>query len=263
MKRFLPVIVLAIGIALFVQTQRSGLAGPESAAPGSLTDSIAYSLDNTIGRLYDEIGLAGVLPRRAFRLGMIGQYNLKGDSLLSSDTVITIIDYTRPSTEERLFVINLDRKRLITTSLVSHGKNSGHNRTESFSNTPGSLKSSLGFYVTAETYHGVHGYSLRLTGVEPGVNDNARRRAIVIHGARYVSTDFAQRHGRLGRSWGCPALPLGQYREIIDVIKQGTCLFAYFDDESYLENSVLLNPETAKTRYLKEVIPHDDDTSDH
>jgi hypothetical protein len=194
---------------------------------------------------------------------MIGQYNLKGDSLLSTDTVITIIDYTRPSTEERLYVINLNAKKLMSTSLVSHGKNSGHNRTESFSNKPGSLKSSLLVYVSAETYHGVHGYSLRLTGVEPGVNDSARRRAIVIHGARYVSPEFARRHGRLGRSWGCPALPLGRYREIIDAIKQGTCLFAYFDDESYLRNSVLLNPETANTSYRKELHPHDEETSAH
>ncbi len=262
MKPFLVAAVLTVGLVWSVQMQRSGLAGPEPATPGILNDSSSQSLDKAIGRLYDEIGLAGVLPRRAFRLAMIGQLNLKGDSLLSSDTVITIIDYTKPSTEERLYVIDLTTKRLVTTSLVSHGKNSGHNRTKSFSNKPGSLKSSLGFYVTAETYHGVHGYSLRLTGVEPGVNDNARRRAIVIHGARYVSTGFAQRHGRLGRSWGCPALPLGQYREIIDIIKQGACLFAYFDDESYLQNSILLNLETAKARYLKEVIPHDDDTSD-
>jgi hypothetical protein len=204
-------------------------------------------------RLYEQIGLEEVLPKEVFRLALVGQYNLKGDGVLATDSIITIIDYTRPSIEERLTVINLKQRKVVLRSLVSHGKNSGHNLTESFSNRPGSLKSSLGFFVTGETYRGVHGYSLRLTGVEPGVNDNARRRAIVIHGANYVSGGFARRWGRLGRSWGCPAVPLDSYRTIIDAIKNETCLFAYYDDDDYLAESPLLDADKATQQYLKEV----------
>lgn len=199
------------------------------------------------------MGLEEMLPKEVFLLAMIGHYNLKGEGVLATDTIITIIDYTKPSVEERLYVINLKQRKVVLTSLVSHGKNSGHNLTESFSNRPGSLKSSLGFFVTGETYRGVHGYSLRLTGVEPGVNDNARRRAIVLHGANYVSNGFARKWGRLGRSWGCPAVPLESYRTIIDVIKGETSMFAYFDDEEYLQGSALLNMDEATNQYVKEV----------
>jgi hypothetical protein len=124
---------------------------------------------------------------------------------------------------------------------VAHGKNSGENIADSFSNDSKSLKSCLGFFLTAETYTGKHGYSLKLDGLEPGINDNARQRAIVIHGADYVSASFAQQHGRLGRSWGCPALPTDRSKEIIDKISQGSCLFIYGNDPKYLKNSKILN----------------------
>jgi len=190
---------------------------------------------------------------------MIGHYNLKDDGVLASDTIITIIDYTKASVEERLYVINLKQRKVVLTLLVSHGKNSGHNLTESFSNRPGSLKSSLGFFVTGETYKGVHGYSLRLTGLEPGINDNARRRAIVIHGADYVSSTFARRWGRLGRSWGCPAVPFGPHKVLIDAISDETCIFAYSDDEDYLLESDLLNIDEARKQYLEEMSEKDEE----
>jgi hypothetical protein len=157
-------------------------------------------------------------------------------------TVLTIIDYSRPSTEPRLFVYDPAHDEILRTSLVAHGKNSGENRTTRFGNEPGSLRSSPGFFVTGDTYQGRHGYSLRLRGLEPGINDNAARRHIVIHGADYVSRDFARRFGRLGRSWGCPALPHETARDIIDVIKNGTCLFIFCDDPGYLHESSYIDP---------------------
>lgn len=152
-----------------------------------------------------------------------------------NDSILTIIDYTKASHRERLFVIDLKNIKLVFTTLVAHGKNSGVHYATRFSNKNRSLMSSPGFYRTAETYYGKHGYSLKLDGLEEGVNDHARERLIVIHGADYVSTDFINKHGRIGRSWGCPALPLHLTKEVIDLIKEGSCLFIYTDDEIELE----------------------------
>ena len=154
--------------------------------------------------------------------------------------IISIIDFTKPSTEERFFVIDLEHKVLKFKSYVAHGRNSGDIYAKSFSNDPESLKSSLGFYLTAETYSGDHGYSLKLDGLEKNINDKARVREIVIHGAEYVSDEFIKKYGRLGRSWGCPALPINISKEIIDVISGGSCLFIYGDDKYYKANSVFL-----------------------
>ncbi len=179
----------------------------------------------------------------ALRKAVSGYYALKKRGILKNERVLTIIDYNQPSVKKRLFVIDVERNRLLASSLVAHGKNSGQDQAIRFSNVPGSFKSSLGFFVTDRTYQGKHGYSLRLRGLERGINDNALMRNIVVHGAGYVSTDFIRQHGRLGRSLGCPALPLSQYREVIDLIKGGSCLFIYRSDRSYADRSNLLNPE--------------------
>lgn len=160
---------------------------------------------------------------------------------LHNRKIITIIDFSKPSTKERLFVIDLENKHVIYKSLVAHGKNSGGNMASSFSNTPRSLKSCLGFFLTAETYNGKYGYSLKLDGLEPGINDNARKRGIVVHGADFVSFSVAKDCGLLGRSYGCPALPLNKTKEIIDKISKGSCLFIYGIDPNYLKNSKILN----------------------
>jgi hypothetical protein len=184
--------------------------------------------------IYQDCGLKDKLSFDIFELAMIGQQKI---SEIQNKKIITIIDFSKPSTRERLFVIDIVNKQVLYETLVAHGKNSGENNTESFSNNSESLKSCLGFFLTAETFYGKHGYSLILDGLEPGINDNARRRSIVIHGANYVSQNFIQQYGRLGRSWGCPALPESISKEIIDMISHGSCLFIYGDDLDYLNKS--------------------------
>jgi hypothetical protein len=154
--------------------------------------------------------------------------------------VLTVIDFTLPSTEKRLWIIDLDTQKILLNTVVSHGRNSGNLMAEKFSNRPESYQSSLGFYKTAETYHGKHGYSLRLDGLEKGFNDQARNRAIVIHGADYAREEVAKMSGRLGRSLGCPAVPSELSDEVIDLIKDGSLLFIYGQDENYLNQSPIL-----------------------
>ena len=154
--------------------------------------------------------------------------------------VLTVIDYSLPSTEPRLWVIDMSAGRVLFHELVAHGRHSGEARATRFSNEHGSKQSSLGLFRAEETYHGQHGYSLRMSGLEPGVNDNARDRAIVMHGAGYVSRSHIAEHGRLGRSWGCPALAREVSRQVIDTIKDGSVVFAYYPDDDWLRASSFL-----------------------
>lgn len=156
--------------------------------------------------------------------------------------LLTVIDFTLPSTEKRLWVIDVDKKEIVLNTVVAHGRNSGELHAEKFSNRPESYQSSLGFYLTAETYRGKHGYSLRLDGLEKGFNDQARARAIVIHGADYAREEFAKATGRLGRSLGCPALPTELSAKVIDLIKNGSLIFIYGKDPAYLGSSSFLQP---------------------
>lgn len=160
----------------------------------------------------------------SFSKAMDGFDVLKEKQIIQSN-ILTIIDFDLPSTQKRLWVIDMDENKVLFNSLVAHGKNSGELNAESFSNENESYKSSLGFFVASETYQGSHGLSLKLDGLEKSKNDNARSRAIVIHGADYVSEDFIREHNRLGRSFGCPALPLELTKSIISTIKNKSCLF--------------------------------------
>jgi hypothetical protein len=157
-----------------------------------------------------------------------------------SEPILTLLDYSRPSTERRLWVLDLETGEVLFHELVAHGRESGVRRANAFSNAPGSKRSSIGLFRTAEAYQGRHGYSLRLDGLERGVNDRARERAIVVHSAGYASEDFASRHGRLGRSWGCPVLDPAVHRRVIDAIRGGTALFAYYPDADWLSASSFL-----------------------
>jgi hypothetical protein len=157
--------------------------------------------------------------------------------LVKRRELLTVIDYSLPSTEPRLFTFDLAARKLIFRELVAHGKNSGGNLANFFSNSPGSLATSIGLFVTADTYIGSNGYSLRLRGLEEGVNDMAMDRAIVMHGAPYVSSKAVRALGRLGRSWGCPAVRKEVARKMIDTLRGGTPIFAYYPDKNWLTQS--------------------------
>lgn len=187
--------------------------------------------------LYTELCLQNVINYTAFQQAYEGYNKI----LQKSKEVLTIIDFTKPSTQERLYVIDMNRKKLLYTSYVSHGKNSGENYATSFSNIVGSHKSSLGFYLTENTYSGKSGYSLVLNGLEKGINDKAKERAIVIHGADYSNPEFITSNGRLGRSQGCPALPQKVSKSIINAIKDGSLLYIYANDKNYVAQTKILS----------------------
>ena len=168
-----------------------------------------------------------------------GWYKMRTET---ESTILTIIDFSLPSTDKRLWIIDLEENEILLNTLVSHGRNSGELFATSFSNKPESYQSSLGFYKTGETYYGKHGYSLRLDGLEKGFNDEARNRAIVIHGADYAREEFAIQTGRLGRSLGCPAIPKELSKEVIDHIKDGSLLLIYAEQANYLNNSLFGQP---------------------
>jgi hypothetical protein len=197
---------------------------------GDLAVSSAPASEEFYQIMYKACGLEKKMNYTIFRRAYIGM-----ETLCAPKTdILTIIDYSKPSCDRRFYVIDLVNRKLLYHSLVAHGKNSGELVSYKFSNRPKSLQSSPGFFLTAETYSGRHGYSLRLDGMEPGLNDQARARAIVIHGAEYVAQHYVDDVGYIGRSFGCPALPLELNKKIIDLIKGGTCLYIHTNDKNYL-----------------------------
>lgn len=160
--------------------------------------------------------------------------------LVRRRNLLTVIDYSLPSSEPRLFTFDVAQKKILFYELVAHGKNSGGDKASFFSNESGSLASSLGLFVTEDTYNGGNGYSLRLRGLEEGVNDMAWDRLIVMHGAYYVSREAVKALGRLGRSWGCPAVRSEIAQKLIDTVRGGTAIFAYYPDETWLAKSAFV-----------------------
>ncbi|MEX1827538.1 murein L,D-transpeptidase catalytic domain family protein [Luteibacter sp. CQ10] len=153
---------------------------------------------------------------------------------------LAVIDYSRPSSQPRMWVFDIAQRKLLFQELVAHGKNSGDANATRFSNAPESLASSIGLFRTSDTYMGKNGYSLRMSGLEPGVNDQALARAIVIHGAAYVNEAMAKVAGRIGRSWGCPAVRLAVAHKLIDALKGGQMVFSYYPDKRWLASSPYL-----------------------
>lgn len=182
------------------------------------------------------------IDRNVLRLSLIAYVNAHKRGLLDdSKQLLTVIDYSKPSTEQRMWVFDLKTGRALYNTWVSHGKNSGGLNANSFSNSVGSLKSSIGVFVTDNrAYMGGNGYSLRLHGLEQGINDNAYRRNVVMHGAWYVNTDTIKRYGQIGRSWGCPAVSAELAKPIINTIKDDTLVFAYYPDRNWLSHSQFL-----------------------
>ncbi|MXS70537.1 hypothetical protein GSF70_04840 [Flavobacteriaceae bacterium W22] len=173
-----------------------------------------------------------------FAKAILGFNNLKKAGKLNEDAhLLTVCDFSMSSNKKRLWVIDMNERKVVFNSLVAHGKNTGEEFAEKFSNTESSYQSSLGFYITDTTYEGGNGYSLRLLGMDKGFNDAALQRAVVMHGADYVSEEFAAAHKRIGRSWGCPAVPRALAEPMINTIKGKNVLFIYYPDENYLSSS--------------------------
>lgn len=181
------------------------------------------------------------LRPKVVQLALQAFYRAKQSGVNIKKPVLTVIDYTLASTQKRLWVVDVEKKRVLYTSLVAHGKYSGENYTTSVSNKTGSLQTSVGLFLTEDTYFGRDGYSLRLEGLEKGFNDKAKARTIVLHGAPYVSEKFAAVAGRIGRSWGCPAVEKPLATPIINTIKNGTLIFSYYNHSKWLKQSKFLN----------------------
>lgn len=181
------------------------------------------------------------LSKAAFYYAFKGYNYFLQKGLLNKTNIITIVDFSQPSTQKRLYVLDIISGKILFNTLVAHGRNSGHEYATQFSNSNRSHQSSLGFYITMGTYVGGNGYSLKLNGYDKGFNDHAYKREIVLHGADYVSENFINSNGFLGRSYGCPAVPFEFHKEIIDCIKDGSCLFLYYPSKKYLAASKILN----------------------
>jgi len=209
--------------------------------------SASYTLRDSVGitavkSVYDslQLDLAG-LSRQAFDYALKGYGKLVSQGKLLNESIIAIVDFSQPSSQKRLYVLDLQHYRVLFNTLVAHGRNSGKEWATYFSNKPSSYKSSPGFYITGQAYSGSNGYSLKLDGVENGINDKAMKRAIVLHGADYVNESFISSRGFIGRSQGCPAVPAKDARKIINTIKEGTCLYIYTPDQRYFSRSSILN----------------------
>ncbi len=220
-----------------------GVAIPASYA-ASETSSLSIEVDNFAAfaeNLYETLADSD-LEYAPFEKALKGYLKLQKEGKIEDNSYLTVIDMSISANRNRFFLIDVENKKIIHKSIVAHGRNSGGEFAKYFSNKIGSFKSSIGFYRTAETYQGKHGLSLRLDGLEYS-NNNARKRAIVIHAADYVSSVFIQKNGRLGRSLGCPSLPQKNYDQIVHKIKNGSLLFIYYPEDNYLKNSTLANSQ--------------------
>jgi hypothetical protein len=225
MKRILFVFVVA---SLFVVPSEAREAKSATRAKRvSRNDSVSSSL----------LAQAPGLRAEVLRLALDAVQSASERGLVRRRDVLTVIDYSLPSSQPRLFVFDLAARKLLFRELVAHGKNSGGDRTTFFSNSHGSLATSLGLFVTEDTYVGGNGYSLRLRGLEEGFNDSAWDRLIVMHGAGYVSREAVKALGRLGRSWGCPAVRKEIAAKVINTVRGGSAVFAYYPEKSWLSSS--------------------------
>lgn len=216
----------------------------DDAITVSTSDNIRFSplTADAASTLYNSMQLEQLgLSKAAFDYAWKGYEYLLNTKKISRSNYLTICDFSQSSLKKRMYIIDIEKNRLVTQTYVAHGRNSGGEYASQFSNKPESLQSSLGFYVTASTYIGKHGLSLKIDGMEPGINDKAMERTIVIHGADYVSAGRAAAGGYMGRSWGCPAVPKEEANSIIATIKNGTCLFIYHPEKRYLTGSKILN----------------------
>lgn len=238
-KPFTLSLILLAGAATIV-AGTTALAAPKAKEVAVVSVPAAAPADRKM-MIYDNLHLNLLsLSREAFEYAMQGYKSLQQKGQLTNDDVLTIIDFSLPSSQKRLFVIDITNGKLLFNTYVSHGRNSGTEMATRFSNRPESFQSSLGFYVTGDTYRGQHGYSLKLEGVEKGINDNALMRNIVIHGAPYVCEGAISQKGYIGRSLGCPAVPNKLHKAIINAVRNRSCLFLYSPDAAYHAHTRIL-----------------------
>ena len=221
---------------------KTNFTAPVKSEKKEVASVLTPSSDTNIVTIYNNLNTNHFdLPNlESFKEALKGFYSLKQRGLVQKD-ILTLVDFSLSSNVKRLWVIDLDTNTILYNSLVAHGRNTGEEFANSFSNANSSFKSSLGFYATGETYNGKHGMSLKLDGLEKGVNDNARERGVVMHAANYVSNSFIKSNKRLGRSQGCPAIPEESLKEIVNTIKDKSCLFIYHPSRSFEKISALIS----------------------
>lgn len=225
-----------------VSTTAANKINPAIISPDYPNVVIRNTITSIAQLMYDSLELYKFgLPKEAFQLAMSGYQQLLNKQLLHKPQLLCIADLSQSSNQKRFYVIDISKPEILCRTWVAHGRNSGEEYARSFSNKPSSYKTSLGFYVTLGTYYGSNGYSLKLKGLEKGFNDKAEQREIVMHGANYVSEQFIAYNGHLGRSQGCPAIPFREHKKIIELIKEGACLFIYHPSNSYLKKSHLVD----------------------
>ncbi len=251
MKKTIAIIGLTSLAGFYAIFSKPNQLKPQTIPTAQHVDSLKEDeSESSIAKLYKEIALEGKLKFEAFEMAMNGYQNMS----FKNKDIITVIDFSLPSTEKRMAVIDLKNKKMLFHTIVSHGRNSGEKYANSFSNEHGSHQSSLGFYKTVNTYQGGNGYSLVLDGLEKGINDQAKPRAVVVHGADYCSQSIINSTGRLGRSYGCPALPRDLAKPIINTIKDGTMLFIYADNKNYLAQSKVLKAKPTTLIAQKDIV---------
>ena len=250
---FLASLFLATPLAGPVTKSMAGDSHTSASLPGvNLSPTVLFDqeLRSTYNALHAE---QEGLRFETFAKAMTGYLNLReAGKLADNKQVLTVIDFDLPSTEKRLWVLDLAKHEILFHTLVAHGHNSGENEATNFSNTDQSNMSSLGFYATGTEYEGKHGRSLKLEGLDEGFNTNAESRSVVMHGADYVSEAFIKQNGRLGRSLGCPALPMELKDQIIETVTGGTCLFLNKSDAGY--SSRFLNQNVAIAALLPQAV---------
>lgn len=244
MKKFVlyPLFLFSLICSVSLYGQQSHFA--VSRLSNIVIDSLLSPHENfeyAIKRIYIDIkGREHDLDFKAFRYAYIGYQNMKLQNKLNDKRLLSIIDFTKDSNKKRFYTIDLDSQQILYYTYVAHGKKTGTSTSTYFSNEEESHKSSLGFYVTGKTYNGDAGFSLKLYGNERNYNSNAYKRGIVIHTADYMNEDYLKKNGRFGRSLGCPVLPTNIYKEVIETIKEGTMVFAYYNNKRYLASSKYL-----------------------
>lgn len=224
-------------------TASQSSANESAATTVTASKAVTSDVDGYIASVYNSIdfGKGDQLAPEVFNKAMRGYLNLKQAGKLQGREILSIVDFTKSSTSNRLWIIDLKQNKVLYNTYVAHGQGSGMEYATAFSNEDNSHQSSLGFYVTGEVYVGQHGNSLRLNGMDNGFNSAALQRGVVVHAADYVSKETISGQGRLGRSWGCPAVNPKLAPAIINTLKNGTCMFLYYPQQQYLKTAYWLN----------------------